>query len=192
MEQKFDNNDLDVNVRTLKNGDEVLFYAKDVAKALGYKNTRNAIQKHVWDEDKRILGDLQKGPPEWHFLRGHPATVLINEQGLYQLIFASKLKTAREFRRLVFKDVLPSIRKTDTCTVTAGVPLVGRQIRLLNENDLHFKVVEYIRKYHPQTLIIEGLGEFQKTQELRREGWCKGYTAGQPDIIIANPSNGYV
>lgn len=62
MEQKFDNNDLDVNVRTLKNGDEVLFYAKDVTKALGYKNTRNAIQKHVWDEDKRILGDLQKVP----------------------------------------------------------------------------------------------------------------------------------
>lgn len=124
-------------------------------------------------------------------MRGHPATVLINEQGLYLLIYASELKTAREFRRWVFKEVLPSIRKTDTCTVTAGVPFVGRQIRLLNENDLHFKVVEYIRKYHPQTLIIEGLGEFQKTQELRREGWCKVYTAGQPDIIIANPSNGY-
>jgi hypothetical protein len=50
--------------------------------------------------------------------------------------------------------------------------------------------VEHIRKYHPNTLIIAGLGEFQRTHELRIEGWKKGYTAGQPDIIIADPSNG--
>jgi hypothetical protein len=63
---------------------------------------------------------------------------------------------------------------------------------LLNENDLHFKVVEYIRTYHPNTLIIAGLGEFQRTPVLRIERWKKGYTAGQPDIIITDPFNGYI
>ena len=63
------------------------------------------------------------------------------------------------------------------------------QIRLLNETDLHYKVVEYIRWYHPNAFIIAGLGEFQTTSALRMDGWHKGYTSGQPDIIIANPMN---
>jgi prophage antirepressor-like protein len=52
MEQMFENHDLKVSVRTLKNGDEVLFHAKDIAAALGYKNPRKAVWDHVWDEDK--------------------------------------------------------------------------------------------------------------------------------------------
>jgi prophage antirepressor-like protein len=185
----FENHDLKVSVRTLKNGDDVLFHAKDVAAALGYKNPTKAVWDHVWEEEKANLKDFQKGSSADPFSKGHPDAVLINEQGVYQLIFGSELKRAREFRRWVFKDVLPSIRKTGTYTVPKPKPLEGMQIRLLNETDLHYKVVEYIRWYHPNAFIIAGLGEFQTTSALRMDGWHKGYTSGQPDIIIANPMN---
>jgi hypothetical protein len=91
----------------------------------------------------------------------------------------------------ISNEVLPSINKTGAYNVTNLRSLDGEQMCLLNENDLHFKVVEYIREYHPSSLIIPGLGGFQTTPEVRIEGWRKGYTAGQPDIIITNPSTGY-
>ena len=81
MERMFENHDLKVSVRTLKNGDKVLFHAKDVAAALGYKNPRKAVWDHVWDEDKTTLKDFQKGSSADPFSKGHPDTVLINEQG---------------------------------------------------------------------------------------------------------------
>ena len=57
-----------------------------------------------------------------------------------------------------------------------------------NENQLHMAVVEFIRKKYPNVIIIPGLGEFQKTDELRMEAWKKGYVAGQPDLIIMHPN----
>jgi prophage antirepressor-like protein len=191
MEQIFENKELNVSVRILKNNKEVLFYAKDAAVALGYENTRKAIKDHVWNRNKGSLKDFAKGNDSLPIRRYHPDTVLLREAGLYQLIFSCRLPIAETFQQWVFEDVLPSIRKTGTYTVPIPRPLEGERICLLNENDLHFKVIEYIRKYHPDTLIIAGLGEFQRTPELRIEGWKKGYTAGQPDIIIADPSNGY-
>ena len=118
MERMFENHDLKVSVRTLKNGDEVLFHAKDVAAALGYKNPRKAVWDHVWDKDKTNLKEFQRGSLADPPLNCQPNTVLINEQGVYQLIFGSELKRAKEFRRWVFKEVLPSIRKTGTYQVT--------------------------------------------------------------------------
>ncbi len=57
-----------------------------------------------------------------------------------------------------------------------------------NETQLHTAVVEFIRKKYPNVIIIPGLGEFQKTDELRMEAWKKGYMAGQPDLIIMHPN----
>ena len=57
-----------------------------------------------------------------------------------------------------------------------------------NETQLHTAVVQFIRKKYPQVIIVPGLGEFQTTDELRMEAWKKGYTAGQPDIIIMQPN----
>ena len=89
MEQLFE--------RTVRKGGEVLFYAKDVAESLGYANTGKAVRDHVWEEDKYTLGKLQRGSPEFTLCRGQPNTVLITEQGVYQLIFGSELKRAKEF-----------------------------------------------------------------------------------------------
>jgi prophage antirepressor-like protein len=99
MEQLFENKELNVSVRTVRRDGEVLFYAKDVAESLGYINPQKATRDHVWEEDKYTLGSFKGGSPEFTLCRGQPNTVLITEQGVYQLIFGSELKPAKEFRR---------------------------------------------------------------------------------------------
>lgn len=110
---------------------------------------------------------------------------------MYQLIFKSKLPIAEDFQQWVFEDVLPSIHKTGTCTVPTERPLIGQQIRLINETDLHYKVVDFIRKFYPDAIIIAGLGENQDTYEKRIDSSKKGYLKGQPDILIVSPHSGY-
>lgn len=67
---------------------------KDVATALGYSNTRDALTKHVDDEDK--------GVTKCDTLGGQQNLVIINESGLYSLVLSSKLPTAKKFKRWVF------------------------------------------------------------------------------------------
>ena len=191
MEQVFENQMLNVSVRTVKDKGEVFFYANDVAESLGYKRPRKAVLDHVWGKNKVILDGFGNSLKMGLLPKGHPDTVFLAEPGVYQLIFKSKLSTAGHFQQWVFEKVLPSIRKTGTYTAPKHKPLEGKQMPLLNETDLHYKVVVYMREYNPNALIIAGLGEYQITPELRKDGWCKGYTGGQPDIIIANPINGY-
>lgn len=85
---------------------EPWFVGKDVADALGYKNARDAIAKHVENDDvaKRDIVDF-KG-------RSQPNTFVINESGVYSLIFGSKLERAKVFKHWVTSEVLPAIRKT--------------------------------------------------------------------------------
>jgi prophage antirepressor-like protein len=191
MEQLFENKELNVSVRTVRRGGEVLFYAKDVAESLGSANTRDAIKKHVWKKNATTLGDFQGGSESRLPLGQQPNTVLLYESGLYQLIFNSKLPIAEVFQDWVFREVLPSIRKTSSYELPEPKSLCGKQLKILNETDLHYAVVRYIRKYHPNALIIAGLGEYQDTVQRRCDAYRKGYIGGQPDIIITNPMNGY-
>jgi hypothetical protein len=61
-----------------------------------------------------------------------------------------------------------------------------KQISILNETDLHYKVVHFIRNYLKEPIIIPGLGEYQSTHHLRNDAFQKGYLGGQPDIILLN------
>ncbi|WP_413525917.1 BRO family protein [Latilactobacillus curvatus] len=91
-------------VRTVLIEDEPCFIGKDVADILGYSRTAKAIQDHVEDEDKDVV-------PIQDSIGRKQATSIINESGLYSLILSSKLPAAKEFKRWVTKEVLPSIRK---------------------------------------------------------------------------------
>ena len=82
---------------------EPWFIGNDVAEVLGYANTRDALNKHVEDEDKNTVA-IRDGI-------GNPYQTIINESGLYSLILSSKLPAAKEFKRWVTSEVLPSIRK---------------------------------------------------------------------------------
>ena len=91
-------------IRAVKIKGEAYFVGKDVAEALGYTNSRKALADHVDDEDK--------GVTKCDTLGGRQTFTVINESGVYSLIFGSKLEQAKEFKHWVTSEVLPSIRAT--------------------------------------------------------------------------------
>lgn len=95
-------------VRSLLLNNEPWFVGKDVAEVLGYKNTKDALVKHVDSEDKEILKS-QNATFENIPNRG---MTIVNESGLYSLILSSKLESAKKFKRWVTSEVLPALRKT--------------------------------------------------------------------------------
>ena len=129
-------------IRTCQVDNQIMFVGKDVAMALGYSNTRKALQDHVDEEDKRdgvtirdSIGRIQKA-------------VFINESGLYSLILSSKLPQAKAFKRWVTSEVLPQIRKTGGYIPTRDASgrelsseeileradvIIGRTLLMLNE-----------------------------------------------------------
>lgn len=102
MIQVFENKEFG-KVRTVAINDEPWFVGKDVALALGYTDTFGALKKHIDKDDRQnCQNDSFESP------RG---MTVINESGVYALIFGSKLPTARKFKKWVTGEVLPSIRK---------------------------------------------------------------------------------
>ena len=90
-------------VRTVMVGSEPWFVGKDVAAALGYKNPQEAVRTHIFDEDKGVSEILTPG--------GTQKLTVINESGLYSLILASKIPSARAFKKWVTSEILPTIRR---------------------------------------------------------------------------------
>ena len=60
----------------------------------------------------------------------------------------------------------------------------NKMIMIGNETDLHYKVVQLIRNYYPNSILVAGLGENQDTEEKRLDSYKKGYQRGQPDLMI--------
>lgn len=116
------NNEEFGNVRSLVIDNEPWFVGKDVAEALGYKNVRDSLARHIDSDDKRdgvvihdSMGREQK-------------PIIINESGLYSLILSSKLESAKKFKHWVTSEVLPTLRKTGSY---AKVPTDPRELLML-------------------------------------------------------------
>lgn len=92
------------DIRTVTIDNEPWFVGKDVATALGYADTFGALKKHIMDEDKLVCQIDSAGQKR--------DVTVINESGLYALIFGSKLESAKRFKHWVTSEVLPAIRKT--------------------------------------------------------------------------------
>ena len=103
-----------VRVITDDTSEELLFCANDVTNALGYSNGRDAIAKHVDTPDvaKRDMGVVTGKKADGTNAYQVVASTFVNESGVYSLIFGSKQERAKEFKRWVTSEVLPSIRKT--------------------------------------------------------------------------------
>ena len=127
-------------IRTCQVNNQIMFVGKDVATALGYSNTRDALSKHVDAEDKGTVAIRDTAY--------ETRVTLINESGLYSLILSSKLPQAKAFKRWVTAEVLPQIRKTGGYIPTRDASgrklsneeiidradaIVGRTLRMLNE-----------------------------------------------------------
>lgn len=105
-ELKIFNNEEFGKIRTVTIDNEPWFVGKDVATALGYAKPENAISSHVSKEDK--TSTLIQGSGSNYKSKA----IIINESGLYALIFGSKLESAKEFKHWVTSEVLPALRKT--------------------------------------------------------------------------------
>ncbi len=109
-------------LRTVVLNGEPWMVGKDVAAALGYSNTKDALLSHVDNEDKRIFQRSEIATFENHISKSvlpvnfvsadipNRGLTIINESGLYSLILSSKLPSANKFKRWVTSEVLPSIR----------------------------------------------------------------------------------
>lgn len=91
------------SIRVMEINGQPWFVGKDVADTLGYGNHRQALKTNVDEDDKGVHWMDTPG--------GKQKTVIINESGLYSLIMSSKLPTAKQFKRWVTSEVLPSVRK---------------------------------------------------------------------------------
>ena len=103
MELQIFNSEEFGEIRTITKDNETYFVGKDVAKALGFTNPRDAIATHVFDEDKGV--DTIDTPG------GKQSMTVINESGVYALVFGSRLESAKRFKHWVTSEVIPSIRK---------------------------------------------------------------------------------
>lgn len=134
----FENEELG-SVRTLEIDGEVWFVGKDIAEALGYSNSRDALAKRVDEEDK--------GVANCDTISGTQAMTIINESGLYSLVLSSKLPSAKKFKRWVTSEVLPSIRKN-------GGYITGQET-LTDDELLEKAVLVAQRKIAERDKIIE-------------------------------------
>lgn len=121
------------DIRTVTIDNEPWFVGKDVALALGYSNASKAVSVHVEEED-RILKVLEADSQNGNVVKTQ--TALINESGLYALIFGSKLDSAKRFKHWVTSEVLPTIRKTGSYQKPMTV---AEQIQLLAQGNVELK-----------------------------------------------------
>lgn len=115
-------------VRTVELDGEPWLVGKDVAQALGYSNPRDALDRHVDDEDKATVG-IHDGSQTRNM-------TIINESGLYSLVLSSKLPGAKKFRRWVTAEVLPAIRRTGGYRMPKDYPSALRALAGAEEEKL--------------------------------------------------------
>lgn len=149
-------------VRTVIKNNEPWFVAKDVTDILGYSNSRDAVKRHVDEEDKGVAKHDTPG--------GLQQLTSVNESGLYALIFGSKLPKAKKFKRWVTSEVLPTIRKHGIYATADTVT------KMLNDPDTAIRLLETIKEEREQRLIAE-----QRVSELQPK-------ASYYDLILQNKS----
>ncbi|HCW7984817.1 TPA: ORF6C domain-containing protein [Staphylococcus aureus] len=151
-------------VRTLEVDSEPYFIGKDVADILGYTNSRKTLSDHVDEEDKLTSRIVTSGQ--------NRNVTIINESGLYSLIFSSKLENAKRFKRWVTSEVLPSLRRTGTYQTK---PLTtSEQIQLIAQGntELDERVTKIEETYpimhgeakHIQRLVAQKVAEIVRNK----------------------------
>lgn len=109
------------DVRTVEKDENIWFVGKDVAEALGYARTADAVKAHIDADDKGVCVLPTPG--------GRQETTIINESGLYSLVLSSKLPSAKAFKRWITSEVIPSIRKTGSYNKPSKQPTTQQEQR---------------------------------------------------------------
>lgn len=154
--QIFNNNEFG-KIRSLLINNEPYFVGNDIATVLGYKNTRDALSKHIDEEDKISDVAIHDGSQNRNM-------TIINESGLYSLILSSKLESAKKFKRWVTDEVLPSIRKTGGY-IAGEKNMTEDELILKAMNVLQIKVENY--RLENQKLLADNNKKEQLIGELQ-------------------------
>ena len=175
---------------------ETFFVGKDVAEALGYKNTADALTRHVEDEDKGVV--------KHDTLGGAQTMTIINESGLYSLILSSKLEQAKAFKRWVTSEVLPLIRQTGTYSLhRKQIESLHHQIEALEPKaeycdevldsvscltttqiakELSMTVSDLTRLLEHRKVMYKQSGQWMLYADYARKGYAKSRTTARRDI----------
>jgi len=180
----FENN----QVRTLLINDEPWFVGKDVAQILGYSNPRDALSKHVDDEDKNSVA-IRDGN------KGNPNQTVINESGVYALVFSSKLPSAKKFKHWVTSEVLPQIRKTGSY---ASPQLTGEELMakaLIEANSVLARQSKQLEEQKPKVLFADSVIASKGSilvRELAKLIKQNGYDIGEKKLYRWLREKGYI
>ena len=193
------NHEMFGQVRTMTNDrGETFFVGKDVAEALGYKNTRKALLDHV-DKD-----DREDGVTIRDAIGRSQSIVVINESGLYSLILSSKLEQAKAFKRWVTSEVLPLIRQTGTYSLhRKQIESLHHQIEALEPKaeycdevldsvscltttqiakELSMTVSDLTRLLEHRKVMYKQSGQWMLYADYARKGYAKSRTTVRRDI----------
>lgn len=179
------------DVRTVTINNEPYFVGKDVAGVLGYSGTAKAIRTHVDGEDKGVTTMDTPG--------GKQDLVIINESGLYSLILSSKLPQAKEFKRWVTSEVLPTIRKngmfaTDELLDNPDFAIATLQ-RLKEEREAKKLLEAQIEADKPKVLFADAVSASKSScliGELAKILKQNGIDIGQNKLFQWLRANGYL
>ena len=193
------NHEMFGQVRTMTNErGETFFVGKDVAEALGYKNTRKALLDHVDNEDREDGVTIRDAI-------GRPQNiVVINESGLYSLVLSSKLEQAKVFKRWVTSEVLPLIRQTGTYSLhRKQIETLHHQIEALEPKaeycdevldsvscltttqiakELSMTVSDLTRLLEHRKVMYKQSGQWMLYADYARKGYAKSRTTTRRDI----------
>ena len=185
------------SIRTIEKDNEIWFVGKDIATALGYAKPENAIYMHIDEEDKTTT--LIQGNGSNYKSK----TTIINESGLYSLVLSSKLPTAKQFKRWVTSEVLPSIRKHGGYLTPEKIEeallnpdtIIKLATELKQERAKRLEHEKKIEADKPKVLFAEAV-ETARTSilvgELAKLIKQNGYNIGQNRLFEYLRENGYL
>lgn len=153
-------------VRTVTQGGEPWFVGKDVAERLGYSNPRDALHKHVDDEDKGVVKCDTPG--------GRQDTAIINESGLYSLVLSSKLPEAKAFKRWITHEVIPAIRKHGAYATPEMID------KMLGDPDVMIRTLTALKEEREKNAALRAKAEEDKPKVL----FAESVSAAQTSILI--------
>jgi prophage antirepressor-like protein len=156
-------------VRVIEINGDPFFVGKDVAEVLGYSNPRDALRKHVDEEDKGVANCDTPG--------GAQELTVINESGLYSLILQSKLPSARAFKHWVTSEVLPSIRKHGAYLTPTTME------RVIADPDFGITLLQELKAERNKVAALQTTVAVQ-TQQIAEMKPKVGYY----DIVLRSPS----
>lgn len=184
------------SIRTVNIDGEPWFVGKDVAEALGYSNSRKALADHVHDDDK--------GVTKCDTLGGKQDLTVINESGLYALIFGSKLESAKRFKHWVTSEVLPAVyhnggyiqgqeNLSDTELMAKAILVAQKTIE--QKNQIIEKQKEKIEQDRPKTIFADAVSASETSilvGDLAKLICQNGYQIGQKRLFEWLRQNGYL